>query len=521
MTLQGGHDVDYGYCGPDSAPPSAGEVSINWLYQSGGLDVQTYTGIDGDCEPYNSSFDSSTPIGETGYYPSWENVDTTGSFNQPALNGHAIRAWNNQTETKLMIVPSGQQTTGGTTLYLALVSALQIPIPVNSSDGLGTVGSIPLAPGSLTLNGQTLINSGITNGDGSVSGAALISAPSGASVPLAVSAPVSAYSFNGQTPQVHLAIIDTNSGVDLTLQTNTVIVGQQMNWYAQLSNTNSYMTNFSATNFQWTVPGFAISNYVVAPDSSSATVVTNFATNNANVIFYWADGANKRVVQCSATVNGKTITSQAAFDVLTPTGGVSTVTGTMGVDTSWYGDLELAFGTPTTPGISFSPSISMPFGTNYNYGNTNYNIEWIQLINSNKSCTITTVGDVLHIASTTNVTLDTTYPYPFNQIATPPYTSTSTSDSPAPPSLSNTNYIAASITFSATMWLMFQPANGQWIPLRTVSWNCYGAATNLSTGWVLTSANWSTNPPDAAAGAFYPRWFNNVTNEDNIWNPPF
>jgi len=31
--------------------------------------------------------------------------------------------------------------------------------------------------------------------------------------------------------------VDTNSGHDLTTQTNTVIVGQQMNWFCQLSGT--------------------------------------------------------------------------------------------------------------------------------------------------------------------------------------------------------------------------------------------------------------------------------------------
>ena len=88
MTLQGGHDFDYGYCGSGSAPPSAVEVSINWLYQSGGMDVQTYTGIDSDCEPYNSGFDANDPIGKTGFYPSYEDADATGSFNLPAETDH-------------------------------------------------------------------------------------------------------------------------------------------------------------------------------------------------------------------------------------------------------------------------------------------------------------------------------------------------------------------------------------------------------------------------------------------------
>jgi hypothetical protein len=59
--------------------------------------------------------------------------------------------------------------------------------------------------------------------------------------------------------------VDANTGQDLTKQTNTVIVGQQMNLQCLLNS-----TNYTATDFSWTVPGFAISNYVVAADSSSA-----------------------------------------------------------------------------------------------------------------------------------------------------------------------------------------------------------------------------------------------------------
>jgi len=85
----------------------------------------------------------------------------------------------------------------------------------------------------------------------------------------------------------------------LTGQTNKVIVGQQMNLKCQLMISNEVITVFPLTNFQWTVPGFAISNYVVAADASSAVVYTNFPTTKSNVVFYWVDGASNRAVQCS------------------------------------------------------------------------------------------------------------------------------------------------------------------------------------------------------------------------------
>ncbi|MGA2181174.1 MAG: hypothetical protein ABSH15_16525, partial [Verrucomicrobiota bacterium] len=40
--------------------------------------------------------------------------------------------------------------------------------------------------------------------------------------------------------------------------------------------------------------------------------------NNSNVVFYWVDGATNRVIQCSATVQCKTITGQAVFNIYRP-----------------------------------------------------------------------------------------------------------------------------------------------------------------------------------------------------------
>ena len=47
-------------------------------------------------------------------------------------------------------------------------------------------------------------------------------------------------------------------------------------------------------------------------------MATNFTTNNANVVFYWVAGASNQIVQCSATVNGKTVTAQAVFNIMSP-----------------------------------------------------------------------------------------------------------------------------------------------------------------------------------------------------------
>jgi hypothetical protein len=198
---------------------------------------------------------------------------------------------------------------GGTALYLVEASAMSY---TNVTDALNNnTGEVPVAPETLAINGQRLLNNGISNADGSVWGMTLISAPAGAPVKLTTTGPAGLYSFTNQAQEVKFKIFDANNGQDLTLQTNMVIVGQQMNLYVQLS-----VTNFAPTSYQWTIPGFAISNNVMTIDIG--IVYTNFPTGNSNVVFYWMDGGMK-LVQISATVNGVIVAGQAWFNVLRPT----------------------------------------------------------------------------------------------------------------------------------------------------------------------------------------------------------
>ena len=162
-------------------------------------------------------------------------------------------------------------------------------------------------------------------------------------------------------------------------------------------------------------------------------------------------------------------------------------------------------------GIVFSNSLTMPAG-DYNESNTNYSTEWVQVLEPISTKTLaflkgTTYGNFMKQA--TNVMLDTGYPYGFDP--TLPYPDTS--DSPFDRLDLSTNQIGGSMSLKFEMWLMFQPTNGQWVPLREVSWNCAGAATNNGSGWLpLASPSWSTNPPDTDAGVRYPTWTNTFYN---------
>jgi len=61
---------------------------------------------------------------------------------------------------------------------------------------------------------------------------------------------------------------------------------------------------------------------------------------------------------------------------------------------------------------------------------------------------------------------------------------------------------------------MFQPASGQWVPLRKISWGWGGTGTWSGTNWNLTSP---TNPVGSDQDSTdYPRWNDNIVNHETF-----
>ena len=258
--------------------------TINWAYNSGGNETDTgYTPND-TCiaEGYFNSTDGLPADGPGFATPQLGLVWDYFSVNAPY--GDDGGSFQRSSKAQPMIVPSGQQRAGTTNVYLVLVSASEYSNPVQYFGS--TPGDLPQPPEWWRFNGETLANTGITNEDGAVLGAALVSALAG-KTPIITLTNTQCYynkaaSLNMQVTNV-MKIVDVNSGVDLTLQPNTVIVGQQMNLQCQLN-----ITNFTATNFQWTVSGNVFTDYVATAES--AVLYTNLLLNNSNVVFYWTDG---------------------------------------------------------------------------------------------------------------------------------------------------------------------------------------------------------------------------------------
>ncbi|HEU6447731.1 MAG TPA: hypothetical protein VFV23_04765 [Verrucomicrobiae bacterium] len=472
--------------------------TLNWNYKNGGSWtfwqnppgwVDTY-----DIDAAGSDLTTPQFTGD-GIRPAWEN----GRLNIAGAEYGTQRT----TQIHTMVVPAnGQTDVGSTALYL--VRAILYEMSAYDRVDFGLISgadylNLPLPPEWVQINGHAAVNSGITNSDGSIWGETLVAAPSGTTPDIKTSASryydYDDFRVTNQVRQVKLQIEDVN-GNDLTTQTNTVIVGQQINLTCALNVTNSALNNSMLQNFQWTVPGFAISNYVVAPDASSAFVATNFPTTKSNAVFYWVDGGLKQV-QASATVNGTKVTGQAWLNVLRPTVTVTAYTTSVNVDT-FLGDLGFHDTNTFAAGITFSNTITIPLGFSGSR-------EWIQIVNPYRSYRDT--NEVWWVLSDngSGPYLDTVYPY--TNSAT---TESVTVDSPEEPLLRGRNEVTANDSFK--MWLMFKPTGGNWIPLRIVNWNWSGIASLSGSNWSLTSRSWLTNPPSVDAKTTFPQWKNNVKN---------
>ena len=270
---------------------------------------------------------------------------------------------------------------------------------------------------------------------------------------------------------------------DVTNKTTNVIVGQQISLTAQRE-----PSTISWTDRTWTIPGIRIKDYVANNTTGTVTPLTDLT--GASITFYWVDGGDGRLVQYSCKVNGKSFSATTTFNVKRPTGQIHiSGVGTIAVDNA-LGRLELHYGNLTTPGITFTRSITIPSGFD---GDT----QWVQIATPFRRIK---APDGWYRAQGTG--LDAQYPYSSNNLV---------SDTPGQ-ELKSTD-LEAQVNDSFQMWLMFKPrnlANARWVPLRVVNWSWSATAVNNGGNWTLTSSSHSEGPTDSDSTT-HPTWTQNAS----------
>lgn len=392
----------------------------------------------------------------------------------------------------------------------------QTALKTNGKDVPGSIGTYlvstlvmdsfnkPIAPARVYHNGKPLTPSAADPNVGQY----LAQAPAGATLGNTPKVPDStSHTWSSTNEGLKLKIFLGASSNDIAGKTNTVVAGQKIELRCEFSH-----TNVPVTGYQWTIPGFAISNYVTSVNSG--LIYSNFPTAKSNVAFYWVDGGTNRQVQCSVTVGGQKLSAKTVFNIEMPNVQMTAeVLGVIGADTNHFYNVinETSFtwlrfggavqGTNAIPGIRFSFSPNMSGG-----------YAFIQIGNS--AGTIAALNGTNYFFNDTGVDngIDTNdFRYPLGD-GTPGWYVTD--DSPA-------NYLANIYTNvtrhdSFTMYLMFEPDTTSekiLVPLKKVSWSWSAVAvlTNSPSNlWSVTSASLPSGL-SVLSTSQYPIWTNSLT----------
>jgi len=201
--------ASYGSYGPDIAQPRGGIRPMNesqWSYSGGG------GGIWPDGAGFTPPLAENEFEEEVPFTPAWENAAVTAPVQRSI-------------QTTAMLMPSRLTVAGATQLYLVTAKALELSNPatqyIDEFLSGGYAGDVPLPPEWLQINGQTLVNSGITNDDGSVWGETIISGSAGQPLPLTMTATrvhlYNDYTFTNQAFEVNLQLaVDANRDGNIT-----------------------------------------------------------------------------------------------------------------------------------------------------------------------------------------------------------------------------------------------------------------------------------------------------------------
>jgi hypothetical protein len=317
------------------------------------------------------------------------------------------------------------------------------------------------------------------------------------------------YGFDMTATKATLQIMrgETNN---ITDSTNTVVVGEQMALSCVLSPGIA-----TVTNFQWSIPGSYISNYVTTTTLGKVYPLTNAAAfTNSGITYYWVEGSGGSLleVQCTAKVKGETITAKTKFNVVAPTYELQICpSNTVGIHLPYVlGSTYFHFGDGTN-GIHF-------FGNPQVLVESNFTLGFIQ-VGKSLSQRFFDGGTQAQRVYTNTWFLDCPVPDEFLFQAQLKTNATFGSfanalyafDSPSQylfPALTTMNRITRSDNFE--LFLMYKPGNGGiWVPLVHSPWSWSGTAVWTNSQWTLTASSYSptncTSASGSGAGTF-PIW---------------
>jgi hypothetical protein len=300
----------------------------------------------------------------------------------------------------------------------------------------------------------------------------------------------------------------------------TVTIGEKISLTAAVSGGN-------VTDKQWSLPSDkAIKNYEVIctgstgqnggircsnPTSATKTELSSQDLSQSTLNFFWWKGGNDVLVQLTIIVNGTSYTTQAKFNVLSPSSIITAppqpptneIRGVIFVEQT-NGIWRLIHGEdfPLPSGIRLKHQTTFPNGVS---GQT----QWVQTYNLNHR--FQNLNGTWSKAKREGI--DVTYPYPPNTPQLPNQMTDSPGQQLSGVSVNNVlqNWKRVEVADSANTWVMFKSstADSIWVPLAAVNWGWNAVAEKVDKQtWVKDSG--SAPGPTGISPLDFPQWTANV-----------
>ncbi|HEU5124207.1 MAG TPA: hypothetical protein VFW05_09115 [Verrucomicrobiae bacterium] len=281
--------------------------------------------------------------------------------------------------------------------------------------------------------------------------------------------------------------------------------------------------------FEWTVPGYAVGGY--SASVNAGILNTNIVTTNSYVSFYWVDGGTKSV-SCKVKYKGQELSGATTFEVKRPAAQLSAVTTTNQptvdvIPASLYGktlsNYYFTFGsTHDASGSSLSNSYGIQFfGQVTTPSDCSGTLAFISVVTSTLRAYTTNDGTHWKWDSHGTNYVDAVigeFLYAKTIIGSSEVKEIYDADTPGSMLYCACKSLEVDDHFKT--YLMFQPANGIWVPLRSVVWYWNGNATNdiaPQCSWIRKNSDSSENPASVNE-LLFPTWNNQIRNL--IASPP-
>lgn len=267
------------------------------------------------------------------------------------------------------------------------------------------------------------------------------------------------------------------------------------------------------TGPSWTLAADAFKDYVFTATNGRLVSLENSDLQTTNAAFYWLKGGTKDI-KYTVTVAGKSISKKTSMKVNAPTIHLSgAYRGPIALDSDFAisgtatTGLYLHFGGAASTGVP-GCEISFPKSDFKVLPGT-----------PPQSCSFSQIANIYRLALTSigipllanNSGNDTSFPYGFNQVGTPPLIVAS--DSPGFPISSDYTSVSVSDSFSMYFWYSPGYPNSKLVPLKYVSWDWLATYQYDVTAksWKKTSAaDHSVDPPLTSDVLTPPTWSRQV-----------